>query len=600
MSRKQLFIRTFKDLWYYFKGILLLRILLAFLTHGVTFANFWYMSRVLSNLSYGHYDAIMPMIIRYLTIIGTLQLANALLRPIYGVRFTEMRRDLFDIPNKKMAVTEYTYVEDPNIQSLAFQVGRDQMQNNSSFYYICEHTLRALDSLVGMGMSLILMWPLWSYAQGAHWIDSYWVNVALIATMVSLIVIQILEMQRAVGILETKGGLIVRLNALAFYLINLLEDPESSKEIRLYHGESQFVKMWNEQIKKMIEFMAQFHKINSHSNLMAAFSEGVINTLIYLLIGARVILGSLPIGMVVQLMGAMNQLMTSMRGLLSLSSVFAQREPMDRFYQLLDLPDEKAQGTLPIEKRLDNDYQLSVKDLSFKYPGSDEEILKGITQDFEPGKRYAIVGENGSGKTTFIKLLLRLYEPTSGSVELNQVDGMKYSLAEWYQLYSVVFQDYRLLGLTLAENIAVSPEYDIDRVQRALHQVGLKASDFEQGVETYLGTEYQSNGSNVSGGQAQKIAMARALYKESPIMILDEPTAALDPIAEFEIYQHIDAMVEDRTAFYISHRLSSCRFCDEILVFDQGKIIQRGTHEALVHQPGKYSELWQAQAQYYQ
>ena len=196
---------------------------------------------------------------------------------------------------------------------------------------------------------------------------------------------------------------------------------------------------------------------------------------------------------------------------------------------------------------------------------------------------------------------MRLYEPSSGEITLNQIDSQKYKLTEYFDIFSVVFQDFRLLSFPIGENIAVSPQVDAKRALETLEEVDMAefVTDLPNNLDTYLGTDFDATGIQLSGGQAQKIAMARALYKEAPIMILDEPTAALDPLAEFEIYQKFDQIVEDKTAFYISHRLSSCRFCDEILVFDQGQIVQRGSHEDLVNQAGKYQELWQAQAQYY-
>ena len=196
---------------------------------------------------------------------------------------------------------------------------------------------------------------------------------------------------------------------------------------------------------------------------------------------------------------------------------------------------------------------------------------------------------------------MRLYEPSSGEITLNQIDSQKYKLTEYFDIFSVVFQDFRLLSFPIGENIAVSPQVDAKRALETLEEVDMAefVTDLPNNLDTYLGTDFDASGIQLSGGQAQKIAMARALYKEAPIMILDEPTAALDPLAEFEIYQKFDQIVEDKTAFYISHRLSSCRLCDEILVFDQGQIVQRGSHEDLVNQAGKYQELWQAQAQYY-
>lgn len=185
---------------------------------------------------------------------------------------------------------------------------------------------------------------------------------------------------------------------------------------------------------------------------------------------------------------------------------------------------------------------------------------------------------------------------------MNRIDSNKYDLREYFNLFGVVFQDYHLLGFSIGQNVSVNPSYSGDKAMATLEKVGL--GEFVNGLQnqlnTYLGTEYDDAGVSISGGQEQKIAIARSLYKDAPIMILDEPTAALDPITEFEIYQNFDSLVEDKTAFYISHRLSSSKFCDEILVFDKGEIIQRGTHAELVKEEGKYQELWTAQAQYYQ
>ncbi len=209
---------------------------------------------------------------------------------------------------------------------------------------------------------------------------------------------------------------------------------------------------------------------------------------------------------------------------------------------------------------------------------------------------------NGSGKTTFIKLLCRLYDPTEGEILLNGIDIRKYNYREYMDIFSVVFQDFGLFALTLGENVAAKVDYDRDRVTDSLCKAGFadRLAEMPKGIETYLYKDYNKDGVNVSGGEAQKIAIARALYKDAPFIILDEPTAALDPIAEAEIYEKFDAIAGDKTAIYISHRLSSCKFCDEIAVFHEGAVIQQGTHADLVaDENGKYHELWNAQAQYY-
>ena len=260
------------------------------------------------------------------------------------------------------------------------------------------------------------------------------------------------------------------------------------------------------------------------------------------------------------------------------------------------------QGSLTVEKRDDNEYYVEFRDVSFKYPGSDVWALRHVNLKFKVGEKLAVVGMNGSGKTTFIKLLCRLYDPAEGEILLNGVNIKKYNYDEYMSVFSVVFQDYRLFAFTLGQNVAARTDYDEERVKHCLHQAGFKErlETLPNGTETYLFKNYDKNGVEFSGGETQKIALARALYKDAPFIILDEPTAALDPVSEYEVYSNFNRISGEKTAIYISHRLASCRFCDKIAVFDHGEIIQRGSHDELVaDKNGKYYELWHAQAQYY-
>ena len=228
--------------------------------------------------------------------------------------------------------------------------------------------------------------------------------------------------------------------------------------------------------------------------------------------------------------------------------------------------------------------------------------MKNVSLKLKIGERLAIVGMNGSGKTTFIKLLCRLYDPCEGEILLNGINIKKYDYDEYMKLFSIVFQDFRLFSFSLGQNVAASVKYDNKRVEEALLNVGLekRLKSMPDGTQTSLYKDFDEKGVEISGGEAQKIALARALYRSAPIIILDEPTAALDPVSEFEIYSRFDEIVGTKTAFYISHRLSSCRFCDEIVVFNEGRIIQKGSHEELLKdKAGKYYELWYSQAKYY-
>jgi ATP-binding cassette subfamily B protein len=248
------------------------------------------------------------------------------------------------------------------------------------------------------------------------------------------------------------------------------------------------------------------------------------------------------------------------------------------------------------------DFHIEFRHVSFRYPGSESYALKDFSLKFRVGEHMAIVGMNSSGKTTMIKLMCRLYDPQEGEILLNGVDIRKFKREEYLHLFSVVFQDFKLLALPLGENVAASSRVDTDRAAEVLRQAGLgeRLDRLPGGLDTYLYQNIRDDGVEISGGEAQKIAIARALYKDAPFVLLDEPTASLDPLSEYEIYSRFDSMVKDKTAVYISHCLSSCRFCDDIAVFHEGRLVQRGSHEELLlDEQGKYYELWHAQAQYY-
>lgn len=329
----------------------------------------------------------------------------------------------------------------------------------------------------------------------------------------------------------------------------------------------------------------------------------VMTGVVYIFVCLKAWAGAFGVGSVTQYVGAVTALSKSVSTLIECIGWLKSNVPFMRTtYEFLDIPNSMYQGSLTTEKRSDRQYEVEFKDVSFKYPGSELWALRHVNMKFQVGKRLAIVGENGSGKTTFIKLLCRLYDPQEGQILLNGIDIRKYRYDDYMNIFSVVFQDFQLICQPLGANVAGSMEYDRDRVKKALIDAGFgeRLESLEKGLDTMLYKDLAEDGVDVSGGEAQKIAIARALYKDAPFIILDEPTAALDPIAEAEIYSKFNDIADDRTAIYISHRLSSCKFCDEIAVFHEGAVIEQGTHAELVaEEESKYYELWQAQAQYY-
>ena len=325
--------------------------------------------------------------------------------------------------------------------------------------------------------------------------------------------------------------------------------------------------------------------------------------MIYLFTCLKALGGAFDVGSCTQYIGAATAMVTNVFALTDMIGTLKANTPyLEKTFAFLDIPNSMYQGSLTTEKRSDRRYEVEFRDVSFRYPGSDIWALRHVNMRFKVGKRLAIVGENGSGKTTFIKLLCRLYDPQEGQILLNGIDIRKYRYDDYMGIFSVVFQDFQLICQPLGNNVAGSMEYDRDRVKKALIDAGFadRLAAMEKGLDTMLYKNLSEDGVEVSGGEAQKIAIARALYKDAPFIILDEPTAALDPIAEAEIYSKFDEIAGDKTAIYISHRLSSCKFCDEIAVFHEGAVIQQGSHaELLADRGGKYYALWNAQAQYY-
>lgn len=352
------------------------------------------------------------------------------------------------------------------------------------------------------------------------------------------------------------------------------------------------------------EWVAELEKVTIRYNFLSILLNAALSLCVFLFTAAKAFIGVFGIGSFILYQGTVKRFITAVAGIAANIGRLKHNIPyLVSFYEYLDLPNDMYKGTLAVEKRDDIDYEIEFRDVSFRYPRSDVWALRHVSMKFRIGDKLAIVGENGSGKTTFIKLLCRLYDPTEGRILLNGIDITRYRYEEYMALFSVVFQDYTVFGFPIGENVAVSDTYDEMKVRGCLTRAGLGEKLEGLGahpLKCAIGRSYDPEGIDFSGGEVQKIALARALYKDAPFVVLDEPTAALDPIAEAAVYENFNVLVENKTAVFISHRLSSCRFCDSIAVFDHGQLIQQGSHDVLVAEAdGKYSRLWHAQAQYY-
>lgn len=394
-------------------------------------------------------------------------------------------------------------------------------------------------------------------------------------------------------------------NLMWYYAVYNGISLENRKDVKLYDALD---------LLKEYTFVHGMEFLKHKDNLVAGTSgrrELIINILnagvrgiCYLFLTLIAAGGGIAAGMLIRYVACFERLTNAVQNMLHDAQAFllvARRQ--STMFEFLDIEGSFYEGKIPVEKRSDNEYEVEFCNVSFRYPGQNEYALRNFSLKLRIGERMAVVGKNGSGKTTMIKLLCRLYEPTEGIIYLNGVDIRKFDYCEYMRLFSVVFQDFTLFDYSIAENVAVGENYEIEKVVDCLVKAGFKErlGRLPKGINTLIGKGYDEEGYLFSGGERQKIAIARALYKDSPFILLDEPTAALDPVAEYEVYSAFDEMVSGKTAIYISHRLSSCRFCDDIVVFDQGQVVQRGNHSTLMEdKEGLYYALYMAQAQYYE
>ena len=386
------------------------------------------------------------------------------------------------------------------------------------------------------------------------------------------------------------------------YLLNVIENFEYGKEERIYGLKDFLISRVAKHLGESDAFYKRQTRELNKSQYFTAVTSFFRDAISYIYLISKVIAGSIQIGSFTMYVGAVSQFSTAMNDMMS-SIVNIRRFGLyyDELNKYINMPQTMREGEKTVDSET-GEYTIKFENVSFRYPGSEIYALKNVNITITPSEKLSIVGENGAGKTTFVKLLLRLYDPTEGRILLNGTDIREFDYDEYQNLMAAVFQDFRLFSFTLKENVCFDKECSDEVVIDCLRRSGFgnKLDQLPKGIYTNVYKNFEEDGFEPSGGEGQKIALARALFKDTPVVILDEPTAALDPRAEYEMYQNFNKMSEGKTTIFISHRLSSSRFCDKIAVFAGGEIKEYGSHDELYSKDGMYHELFDMQAKFYQ
>ncbi|MBQ2775274.1 MAG: ABC transporter ATP-binding protein [Clostridia bacterium] len=605
MKNLKIILSSFKEMQRLEKRMIPSSVLVAVVSAIMPFINIWFTSKIVDLLDTG---AESSTLIVYILIAVGLNLILFFINNFLGDMNYMFRSIMYNRENQNIASKlysiEYQKLEDSEFKELLHNHSEAQKRVYSAFTQFSWMLRDFLSGLITFSISIIILFPLFKIgftASGPSFFERPIFLITLflmIVIMVAVILAVNLKMNKAQFV---AGAEYSRLDKLFYFFLNVFQDYNTAKEIRLYKEQELIEHVAVDKIVNNGEKILRRVSLNSaRSSSMIAVLGAIAGFGVYLFIGVKGFYGLYGIGSLVLSCGAFMQIIS---GIMKMAATFgrtAELIPLAEYYfKIINTKDEMQYG----EKTFSTDkFEVEFKNVSFKYPGSENYALKNINIKINNGEHLAVVGKNGSGKTTFIKLLCRFYDVNEGEIKINGINIKDYSKDSINKLYSVVFQDFKLFSIPVCQNLSTQEDYQEAKLFDALDKVGLlnrimKMPDREK---TYIYKDLDKSGIEISGGEAQRLAIARAHYKDAPIVILDEPTASLDPVAEKEIYDRFNQFVENKTAIYISHRLSSCVFCDRIAVFENARLVESGYHQELLsNKDSKYFELWDVQAQYY-
>lgn len=491
---------------------------------------------------------------------------------------------------EKFSITSFPNVEDEKFLKLQ-EKASSACNNNSK---ATEDIWNKIEDLVRYSFSLLIYFVILTKLK-------WWILLLIIGTSVLEHTINCQIVQRQYNHRDEEATLFKRV----MYFWRQSKDVGLGKDIRIFGMKSWLMDMFDDAIRAYEAFISKRERKYIWMNVLDLILSFLRNGVAYIYVAKLVVEGNLPASLFVLYIATIGNLTEQMLGIMDTCNT------MNRYSMEINVVREyfdykeqfRFEGGIKLPDAVDGKYEIELKNVSFRYPNNDTDTLHNINLRIAPGEKVAVVGLNGAGKTTLIRLISGFYDPTEGEVLLNGINIKEFNRREYYRLFSAVFQEFSILDATINDNITLEDDAtNPERVWEVISKAGLevKVKNLPDGLNTIIGKKIYENGVLLSGGEEQRLILARALYKDAPILLLDEPTAALDPIAENDIYHKYNSMTNGKTSVFISHRLASTRFCDRILLLDKGRIIEEGTHDSLILSNGEYAKLFNVQKKYYQ
>lgn len=500
-----------------------------------------------------------------------------------------VRSEIITLLNRKACLTSYPNVDDDAFKKLLSKSGQCVNSNSAASEAIWTTLFDLVKNLLGFAVYIGLLSS----------VQPLLMVVILITTLINYFIGKHLN---GYGYRHRKEEATYEKHL--DYFLWCTRDVSAAKDIRIFG-----LRPWLSEIyqKAMNAYMAFHHRAQS-VYIWAAIADLVLsflrNGIAYAYLIGLVLHQGISVAEFLLFFSAVGGFTQWVSGILGgFNTLYRQSLDISIIRECLDYPEPfRFEDGEPLQADPNRKYEIRLEHVSYRYPGAEKDVLTDINLTLHPGEKLAVVGLNGAGKTTLVKLICGFLDPTSGRVLLDGKDIREYNRRDYYTMFSAVFQTFSLLACTVAANVAQSEDnIDMERVKACVDKAGLRAKieSLPQGYETYLNREVYEDAVLLSGGETQRLMLARALYKDAPFIVLDEPTAALDPIAESDMYQKYNEMTNGRSSIYISHRLASTRFCDRILMIADARICEEGTHDQLVALGGKYAELYEVQSKYY-